>query len=74
MPVASVGYHAAWIRHAEIKHGRVAMAAFVGFMASANYETIGAPFKDFMYPSRKQHRCTIPWPARLTQPDIKGCL
>jgi len=51
----------AWIRHAEIKHGRVAMAAFIGFMASANYETIGAPFRDFMYPAL---------PSGLTAPEV----
>mmetsp|Transcript_36611 Transcript_36611/g.96652 ORF Transcript_36611/g.96652 Transcript_36611/m.96652 type:complete len:262 (+) Transcript_36611:53-838(+) len=51
----------AWLRHAEIKHGRVAMAAFVGFMAAANYETIGAPMASGMYPAL---------PSGLTAPEV----
>merc|ERR1719359_1159290 len=51
----------AWLRHAEIKHGRIAMAAFVGFMASANYETIGAPMAKSMY---------APIPSGLSAPEV----
>merc|ERR1719163_268010 len=51
----------AWLRHAEIKHGRVAMAAFVGYIAAANYETIGAPMAKSMYPAL---------PSGLTAPEV----
>jgi len=51
----------AWLRHAEIKHGRVAMAAFVGYIAAANYETIGAPMASSMY---------APLPSGLSAPEV----
>jgi len=51
----------AWLRHAEIKHGRVAMAAFIGFIAAANYENIGAPMAASMYPAL---------PSGLTAPEV----
>merc|ERR1719390_447834 len=50
----------AWLRHAEIKHGRIAMAGFVGYIAAANYENIGmAPWT--MYP---------PIPSGLSAPEV----
>jgi len=51
----------AWLRHAEIKHGRVAMAAFVGYIAAANYETLGAPMASSMYPAL---------PSGLSAPEV----
>ena len=51
---------AAWLRHAEIKHGRVAMAAFVGFIAAANYEH-GGVFAWTCYP---------PIASGLTAPEV----
>merc|ERR1719298_313717 len=51
----------AWLRHAEIKHGRIAMAGFVGFMAAANYETVGAPMASSMY---------APLPSGLSAPEV----
>merc|ERR1719390_566159 len=50
----------AWLRHAEIKHGRIAMAGFVGYIAAANYENLGmAPWT--MFP---------PTPAGLSAPEV----
>jgi len=50
----------AWLRHAEIKHGRIAMAGFVGYIAAANYENLGkAPWT--MYP---------PLPSGLSAPEV----
>ena len=50
-----------FLRHAEIKHGRIAMAGFVGFMAAANYETVGAPMASSMY---------APLPSGLSAPEV----
>merc|ERR1719261_1329613 len=54
----------AWLRHAEIKHGRIAMAGFVGYIAAANYENIGmAPWT--MYP---------PLASGLSAPEVWDAL
>merc|ERR1719163_1791147 len=54
----------AWLRHAEIKHGRIAMAGFVGYIAAANYENTGmAPWT--MYP---------PLASGLSAPEVWDAL
>ena len=71
---------AAWLRHAEIKHGRIAMAGFVGFMAAANYETVGAPMAKTMYApiasglSAPEVWDAIPFLAKLQIIGAIGCL
>merc|ERR1719262_686733 len=70
----------AWLRHAEIKHGRIAMAGFVGFMAAANYETVGAPLAKMMFApiasglSAPEVWDALPFLAKLQIIGAIGCL
>ena len=52
-----------WLRHAEIKHGRVAMFAFIGFIVHANQITWPWPMTNAGDPFPKADSAPAAWDA-----------